>query len=492
MMDTVAWRVTFDWAGDGTYAGGPDGPGDESARLLHPLRVRRGRDGEFADFKAGEATLTLDNRDGRYDPWNMASPLYPDVQPGVGVRVVALAGGVEYPVFAGRIEDVVLHGELGERRATITALDGARGLLENEIAVGLRQGLRTDEAIAQVLDEVGWPAAARDLMVGNDTLAYWWTPKRKAIEIIRDLARSELGLFFVDREGRAVFRNRASVVTGVVTGALDAGHLQELEVINPWQAVYNRVKVTCNPVQVAPEGALWSLLDQGVTLGPGETREVWAEFQDANGNACAAADVVSPVAGADYAANTAADGSGQDMTAALAVTATVFSTTAKLRLANIDATRTLYVTKLQVRGRALVVQPTTVIGEDAGSQARYGRRELALELRWQGNVLVATDMARALVGFYAQPRRSLVWRMMMVPAPVLGYDLDTRVRATAELNGVLVDEELRVGAVELETVDVLPGRVRGTLWLEPCNTTTFWLRGVPGNSERGITTRYGY
>ena len=64
-MSAITWSVEFDWLSDGVYV-------DEAARTI-ALSVRRGREYGWSSsgrtpMRNGEATITLNNWDRRYDP----------------------------------------------------------------------------------------------------------------------------------------------------------------------------------------------------------------------------------------------------------------------------------------------------------------------------------------------------------------------------------------------------------------------------------------
>jgi hypothetical protein len=75
---------------------------------VREVTVRRGRSDEFQEFDAGTATITLDNRDRRFDPLNTSSPYSPNVVPRRGIRITALntVGGTttSFRVFRGFVE----------------------------------------------------------------------------------------------------------------------------------------------------------------------------------------------------------------------------------------------------------------------------------------------------------------------------------------------------------------------------------------------------
>lgn len=69
------------------------------------MSTRRGRNHELGKTSAGVATITLDNRDRRFDSTYTSSPYYPDLVPMTHVRIIATYLSVTYPMFYGFVED---------------------------------------------------------------------------------------------------------------------------------------------------------------------------------------------------------------------------------------------------------------------------------------------------------------------------------------------------------------------------------------------------
>ncbi len=476
---SLQWQFLFDWDGDGSFAY------DETEHVGPPFSIERGRDNEFAEMMAGKCTFVLENESRRFDPWNAAGPLYGHILPGVGVRVLLTYGGITYPLFTGQLEDCRDTGELGARVAMITAYDGWRYLRDNECAIALQEDRRTDELIGLVLDAIGWPADMRSLQVGNDVWPYFYTPKRSAAAIINDLVASEYGLFYFDRMGRATFYNRATMVTAATAGSLSGGYKADIQTNQPWEAVYSAVQITCHPTVLADEGTIWQLTGT-MLLEPGQTVELWADFADSNMLPCAAKDVQAPAADTDFTANTVADGSGADMTASMSVSMSAFSTSAKLRISNTHPTQAFYITMLKVRGRALTSYDLAIVEDD---QTAPRKRVLSLDMPYQQSPLIVRDLACFLLAFYRTPRPQVRWPLDMHLPDLVAYELGDRLTVTEASRDI--NTAMRLGRIRIEASRNMQA-LRGELTLEACDAQTYWLRGIPGNSERGITTRYGY
>jgi hypothetical protein len=68
------------------------------------IRVTRGRQYELSQEETGEITIAIDNHDGAFTFGNASSPYYPNVVPGVPIRVTAWWNNIQYPVALGYVE----------------------------------------------------------------------------------------------------------------------------------------------------------------------------------------------------------------------------------------------------------------------------------------------------------------------------------------------------------------------------------------------------
>ena len=68
------------------------------------MSATQGRQYELSQPEAGTCTVTFSNLSGAFNPQNSSSPFYPDVRPGVPLRVSAQFSGRRYPLWAGYVE----------------------------------------------------------------------------------------------------------------------------------------------------------------------------------------------------------------------------------------------------------------------------------------------------------------------------------------------------------------------------------------------------
>ena len=483
-MPTVTWLVEFDWANTGAYAA------NEAARTVG-LRIERGGGGRFDAAPAGKAVITLENADRRFDPWYTASPLYPNVMPRRGVRIRAAYSGTTYDIFTGRIEEIEPSTSGGTRRVAVTAYDGLRDLADAAASVALQTDVAVDAAVDLVLTDADWPAGSsyRDLDPSAEVLGYWWRDSEaSAKDSLTELFQAEHGQFFITAAGKARFLSRMNTTMGEALATLDEDHIVDIRITTPWESVINDVRIDCCPVALADLGVIWTLSDDSFYLSAGAQAELWAEYQDANGRRCAATAVVTPVTVTDFTANTAADGSGTNLTADLTVSAEVYSTWAKLTLENTGSTG-FYVTLLQLRGEAIVQTPMTVRQEDATSQATYGRRQLRIATPWQQRVEMARDLALGLLNNYSEPLPPVTVVLRNRLPAMLSYELYDRITFTAP--SYALQQLMQVSQITLATGMTMQ-ELELELELEPAENQVSWLLGVAGKGELGVTTWCGY
>jgi hypothetical protein len=100
---------------------------------VREITVRRGRASEVENFEAGTATVVLDNRDRRFDPFYTSGPYYGNLLPRRQIRIRATNNGTDYDVFRGYVEGwpVTLTDAGYDSTVTVQAYD-ALGLLADE------------------------------------------------------------------------------------------------------------------------------------------------------------------------------------------------------------------------------------------------------------------------------------------------------------------------------------------------------------------------
>lgn len=157
---------------------------------------------------AGAARVTLDNRDGRFDPDNTASPYSPYVRPNRRVRISVVWRGLTHTVWTGTADawDVVEEGRIST--VVLSASDAVKVLARAKLADTAPSGAgETGSArVGRILDAVSWPAADRDVSPGGLPMQAV-TLSGEAWRLLADVTRDQLGELVVDAEGRVRWRS---------------------------------------------------------------------------------------------------------------------------------------------------------------------------------------------------------------------------------------------------------------------------------------------
>jgi hypothetical protein len=493
----LLWGVEVDWDGDGLFSGASE------ATRVRELHVSRGRDSLFSNsgdgvaqfnrMGVGECRLTLDNHDRRFDPWYATSPLYPNVEPGKDVRIRVKNGntGSTYHIFRGRIDDIQCDRHHSDPSAALVVSDGWRLLLDRNSTVALRTDTSVDVLADDVLDDVGWPSTwGQSLDAGSDVIPYGWIESQSGFDALHDLVESEMGFLYVGADGKIYLISRHNLITAASALTLDQANVgNEPQVGNPWDFVRNKISVRAFPRALAALGEIWRL-DEVPSFAPGQSRTIWATFRDSNYNSTIAQDVATPVATTDYTMNTAADGSGTNLTASFTVTISIFAGSAKLVVTN-GASVDGYITLLKIRGKALeLLNVSANISESSVSQASYGKRQLSLELPFLQQTAVAEDMSDWLLSWLKSPLPQIVVEMVAQPTIQFAYDLGTVLTFTSAYLGI--NKRFRIGKIEHDSLESMQA-IRTRWTLEPMDQQTqYWVLGVAGFGELGTTTRLAY
>lgn len=483
----VLWTVEVDWTDTG-YTGR-----NEASRVIDFL-CRRGRDNflrinsdgvanGFEAISAGSAVITLDDYDDTYNPYNVNSPLYPNVKPGHKIRVKAQNGtsGTSYPVFTGFITDIQPSGGTN-RKAVIRAEDGLRLLADADVDISLVENYSQPEAMQVILDEiypVDWGYSLDDV---SDTVPYFWA-NGKALRIVNELADSELGVFFTAADGTAKYYARHHDYASVLSIS-QTEILKEINFPQPWDVVRNKIKVNVYPREEQATGTLWQM-SAVPTITAGDDFTVWATYSFGSESPVPATDVITPVANTDFTFNSAADGSGVDLTSDLSISFTDFGSTAKIIMTNNGGT-TGYMTLLKVRGNAIASPDVVRIIETAGA----GDRALVLDNKWIQNANIGADFATYLVAWLQNvqifPSYTVEVRFGY-QFPIDLFDAVTLTSAKLGINGIVY----RVSGIEHKWTKPNGQATRTHVTLEPLPSfsgSQFWI--FP--TELGVTSFLGF
>jgi hypothetical protein len=190
---------------------------------VNRIETNRGRTALSDQFQTGTLTLRIVDQNGDFNPQNVTGPYYNLLTPMKKVQITATYDNNIYPIFSGFITSYVTTypGESAEDVAitTIQAVDAFRlaQIAQISTVAGATAGDLSGTRVNQILDEIDWPAAMRDVDAGLTTMQTDPGTNRTSLAALNTVASSEYGSLYVDASGSFVFQDR-SVTAGSVGG----------------------------------------------------------------------------------------------------------------------------------------------------------------------------------------------------------------------------------------------------------------------------------
>ena len=199
-----------------------DAPADvvDVSDIALRVSIRRGRNRVLNSFEAGTATVVLEDENGDYNPQNTSSPYYGKLLPLRKIRIYADyddgSGLDRYYLFSGYITSFDNTFRLGnDEVSTVTfqCVDAFRLLQNVQITTvaGSSAGQTTGARIENLLDLASFPVSQRVIDVGDTLVQADPATSRSLLAACQNIEQSELGGFFIDDEGNAVFLSRSTV-----------------------------------------------------------------------------------------------------------------------------------------------------------------------------------------------------------------------------------------------------------------------------------------
>ena len=217
--------------------------------FVRSFAISRGRSDELSAFRAGLLSFSVSNQDNRFNPSNTSSPFFDSansrtkIQPLKQVRVKASYDGTNYTIFRGFLDVIPVKfiAEGADSIVQFTAIDAFR-LFQNQTfqSVGWRVG-RTGFTelgqttrlgygdvqelstlrVSRILNAIGFPSALRSIDTGtNQVITQPLTTN--VLSGLRECELAENGQFFIDKDGKATFRNRAYKFTNTKATTVQA------------------------------------------------------------------------------------------------------------------------------------------------------------------------------------------------------------------------------------------------------------------------------
>jgi hypothetical protein len=444
----VVWIVNIDWFGAGAV---------NESDYVRDVDTIRGRQhyvkpagSGFEQMRPGKSVLTMDNSNGRFDPYNTDSPLYGYLLPGrkIQISVYDVVTKQTHVRFTGHITDIQPSSGINE--VTITAEDGIRWLSDAEYSTGVTYSKTVSEAIDLVLSFVNWPYQ-RNIIYTNEPLQVFEPGEGSAINVIQDLAEANIGVFFVDRFGTACFYPISYDVT--TSHAIDQSQiLREIRIPRPWETVRNKIRIVANRRGKRPGTAVWTMAGKE-HFAAGETKVFGATFKVSDG-----------LTVENIIANTQIDGNGVDVSNYFTIgKSDITATECTLTITNNYSTAD-WLLSLRLIGNAIVSAPENKTDFDATSIATYGPRSFVLNNPWLQDRNFAGAYVTMVKNHLKDSRKDPIIQIQQRPDIQYPIDLYDKVVLTSTNLGI--SETFTVGGIEEKWMSDTGQDVITTLYLQ--------------------------
>lgn len=306
------------------------------------------------------ASIIMDNHDDLFTPSNTASPLYGKILPKRPVRINAGFAGETIPQFIGLTD---AKPEINEKNKTakFTAMDFLKFMMEQPLDEELMYvDMRTDEIIQELLEGAGMTTAQMDLDTGSVLIPFAYFAKgSKRGEALAEIAEAELGNISMSEAGRATFQNRQNWSDNTSSWTFNKQNTLERKAASS-SDIINVVEVYSQARAVMAKQKLWET-SSAIEIPANSSIDIFPDFKDDYG-ALPVTTMDDPVYIASatsslYATNELEDGSGSPLNANVSLTSSdLFSTSAKLTFTNSHATKSIFITQLEIFATPAKVQ----------------------------------------------------------------------------------------------------------------------------------------
>ncbi len=395
---TIRYIIAIDRNHDGGFEDAGEDITGEVLDLRWRLGLRQPYDSIADD---SQAQITVQNPRGSFSPERVR------LDSGTRLRIQSDDGRAVRTHFIGFVRHIEPDaGDWGQKQAVIHLQDIQPWLDDSPVRLSPQVDVTADTVIDSLLNQAMIRRAAldgyciidvagynlidsvrlfppenlaRSLAAGKTRFAYigdWWRESTPIRQAIRELAASERGRFYVDREGRAVFLNRHYTLVHKLVAASFQDDMTALD-YRYGDAGLNRISLMMTPREVGSSGTLLWRLGQAQKIGRGTQLMLNLHLVDDRNEPLGLLELEE----LEASFHRSPDGSGRALRGHVAVEIVhVGSTSVQVRVSN-SGRRDVYLTALRVIGRPLYRRdPLEIVVADEESIILYGLRQMSLDL----------------------------------------------------------------------------------------------------------------
>jgi len=179
-------------------------------QYLTGISISRGKNRELDRFNAGHVMATFNNKNRFFDLTYTSSPFYGQIVPRRDIRI-STNGTVQ---FVGIVDDWNLdYSPDGNSVASVSGYDALSWLSQQTLTAGTATSQLSGSRVNAVLSDPGvnWATDKRSIAAGQETLqADVIVGNQNALAYINIIEQTEPGIFFVDKNGYMVYKDRLS------------------------------------------------------------------------------------------------------------------------------------------------------------------------------------------------------------------------------------------------------------------------------------------
>ncbi len=353
----------------------------------------------FNPPQVGRAMFELANDDGAMSPRVNSSFTF-----GKSVKLTATHASSTYPLFFGRITDISLSSQLGARTTIVEAVDDWDRIMNANYATRLFSGTNVASLFTELMSQSAVQSFTSNV---SHNVGYAWYRDDPAMPALHELVTCGNYQLIVDGNGTYSLRPRNWTT-------FDASNVPIINVSSyafavrtglSRETVINRARVTGTPQSLSASLVQLGNYPYALALpASGGVGYLGFYFKDPNvpsQDNVPVGSLITPVASTDWYVSVNTDGTGADLTSAVALAWTGNAASAIATLTNNGGTAG-FLTRFQVRGYPLKAQPEIQAQFDVTtSQARYGVREFSFSSR----LLQMQDWALTVATVIASDRR---------------------------------------------------------------------------------------
>jgi hypothetical protein len=331
------------------------------------------------------------------------------------------------------------------------------------------------------------------LDTGDTTFAFAgdWDANTSVYAAIREMVEREAGRFWQGRDGTLYFAPRTYLPTNTTVKATFADGMQAMD-YEFGADVSNIVITNYQPRITGTAGSTLATLGSSALVAASSTLDIVYRFVGSGtGETVAGTALITPVATTDYTANSAADGSGTNLTSNITASIiTTNATAATVRYTNAGAAAYIPATS-KLRGTPLTkFNELAYTAIDSDSVLAYGRLVYTTP-----GVQDSLADATTLADYQLSLRKDPVGRVDSVTFS--GWDTRVTTQLLARSIGdriTMTEQQTQASGAWFimgEKHEVSEGAYNVTWVLEDAGTILYWLLGTATQGELGQTTILG-